>query len=126
MEKFFETISSEYGLFAGLFVITLIVFAKYVDRHHKETVKLNNGLGKRLNDVEKYVKESLLDVLIDTRAVLKHSTMINEIAIRELDRRCPECELDMTESQVITKMKLEEISGESQKLKKFKKPTRRK
>ena len=125
MDKVFETISSEYGLFAGLFVITLIVFAKYVDRHHKEIVKMNNGLGKRLNEVEKYVKESLLDVLIDTRAVLKHSTMINEIAIRELERRCPECEHDMTDSQVIAKQKLEVISDETQELKKHKKQGKR-
>jgi hypothetical protein len=119
--EFLEVILSESGLFAFLFVLTLVYFSKYIERHHKEIVKMNNGLGKRLNGLENYVQESLVDILIDTRAVLTHSTKINEIAIRELERRCPDCERDMTDSQIINKRELDGITSETQELKKIKK-----
>ena len=121
MDKLFENMASEYGIFAALFVVTLYVFARYVDRNHKELVEMNNGLGKRLNEVERYVKESLVDLLIDHRAVIAHSTKVNEIAIRELERRCPDCEMDMTDSQIINKRDLKDLSDETKSLNKVKK-----
>lgn len=110
MEKLVSELTSEQGVFAGLFVVLLIFFGKYVKSHNKEILKINNGLGERLNEVEKYVKDTLVEILVETRAVLTHSTKINEMALRELQKR--QGEKSMTDTQELNKMELRKLVEE--------------
>jgi len=116
MEELVKELTSQQGVFAGLFVTLLVFFGKYVKNHNKEIVKMNNGLGKRLNEVEKYVKDTLVEILVETRAVLTHSTKINEMALRELQKR--QGVKTMTDTQELNKLELKKLVDECMKDKK--------
>jgi len=116
MEKFLIELTSQQGVFAGLFVALLVFFGKYIKNHNQEIVKLNHGLGKRLNEVEKYVKDTLVEILVETRAVLTHSTKINEMALRELQKK--QGDKAMTDTQELDKIELKKLVEECIKEKK--------
>jgi hypothetical protein len=110
MDDFVTELTSEHGLFAGLFVALLVFFGKYINKHNKEVVKMNHGLGKRLNEVERYVKDTLVEILVETRAVLTHSTKINEMALRELQKK--QGDLTVTDTQELNKVQLKKLVAE--------------
>ena len=125
MDNLIKKVMEENGIFAMLFLATLYFFWKYINSNHQEIIGANTRLGTRLNDVEKYVKDSLMEILVETRTVLSHSTKINEMALRELQAHLPKCQHDgnyeMTDSQVVLSKDLKGVITDTQMMRKVNK-----
>jgi len=73
MEQILKQLTVQDGIFSLLFISLLYTF-----------LKSSKKVEERLETTERYVRNTLLDVLTETREVLSHSTKINELAVKEL------------------------------------------